>query len=101
MDLAGSMWEKVVTPGDPAGRAFTGAHGDGAVIYEGEADVDGWPAGATEGAGYGYRGGGYYGRNATLSDFNPFSPVAFRRCGAWSGGARNAAYGFRAARTAP
>ncbi len=101
MDLAGSMWEKVITPADSVGRRFTGQHGDGAITGYGFADVDEWPEGISGAAGYGYRGGGYYGGQPYLSDFVPFSPIAFRRYGAWSGGPRNAAYGFRAARTAP
>jgi formylglycine-generating enzyme required for sulfatase activity len=101
MDLSGSMWEKVVTIGDSTGRAFTGTHGDGAVTSYGRADEEGWPAGITNASGYGYRGGGYYGGTAYLADFVPYSPIPFRRYGAWSAGPRNAAYGFRAARTAP
>lgn len=100
MDLSGSMWEKVITPGDSVGRSFSGAHGDG-VLSGSSADVESWPRGISGSAGYGYRGGGYYGEEAYLSDFVPYSPIAFRRFGAWSGGGRNAAYGFRAARTAP
>lgn len=100
MELSGSMWEKVITPGDATGRSFTGEHDDGAITGYGSADVDGWPAGITGASGYGYRGGGYYGGQAYLSDFVPFSPIALRRFEAWSGGPRNAAYGFRAARTA-
>lgn len=101
MDLSGSMWEKVITPGDSTGRRFTGQHGDGTITGYGFADVDEWPAGITGTSGYGYRGGGYYGGQAYLSDFVPYSPIALRRFGAWSGGPRNAAYGFRAARSAP
>ncbi|MEM7109537.1 MAG: SUMF1/EgtB/PvdO family nonheme iron enzyme [Bacteroidota bacterium] len=98
MDLAGSMWEKVITVGDSVGRAFGGQHGDGQVDYYGMANVSGWPSGYGESYGYGYRGGGYYGK-AHISEFNPYSPIAYRLYGAWSGGARNAAYGYRAART--
>jgi hypothetical protein len=101
MDLSGSMWEKVITVGDSTGRVFTGTHGDGEITGYGAANVDGWPEGISESTGYGYRGGGYYGGNATLTGFVPYSPIAFRRYGAWSAGPRNAAYGFRAARTAP
>jgi formylglycine-generating enzyme required for sulfatase activity len=101
MDLSGSMWEKVITPGDSTGRAFTGQHGDGVIDGYGFADVEQWPKGIKGTSGYGYRGGGYYGGQPYLSDFVPYSPIAFRRFGAWSGGPRNAAYGFRAARTAP
>ncbi|MEM8567244.1 MAG: SUMF1/EgtB/PvdO family nonheme iron enzyme [Bacteroidota bacterium] len=98
MDLAGSMWEKVITVGDSIGRAFEGQHGDGRVDYYGMANVGGWPSGYGESYGYGYRGGGYYAK-AHISEFNPYSPIAYRLYGAWSGGPRNAAYGYRAART--
>ncbi len=101
MNLAGSMWEKVITVGDELGRSFTGVHGDGSISYYGYADVDDWPEGFREVKGYGYRGGGYYGEKGDITDFNPYSPIAFRRYGAWSGGPRNAAYGYRAARSAP
>lgn len=101
LDLAGGMWEKVITPADLVGRQFTGPHGNGTVDYYGFADVNEWPTGFHgESAGYGYRGGGYYGRPG-WGDFNPYSPIAYRLYGAWSGGPRNVAYGFRAARTAP
>lgn len=101
MNLAGSMWEKVITVGDETGRSFTGVHGDGSISYYGYADVSDWPEGFREVEGYGYRGGGYYGVKGDITDFNPYSPIAFRTYGAWSGGPRNAAYGYRAARTAP
>lgn len=100
MNLAGSMWDKVITIGDEVGRAFTGTHGDGSISYYGYADVSDWPEGFREVKGYGYRGGGYYGVKGEITDFNPFSPIAYRTYGAWSGGPRNAAYGYRAARTA-
>ena len=99
-DLNGSMWEKVITVGDPVGRAFVGNHGDGTISYYGFADVDGWPSGYRDSeGGYGYRGGGFYGYNA-VSITNPYPPIAFRPYAAWSAGPRNSAYGFRAARTA-
>ncbi|MTI22545.1 hypothetical protein E1176_16050 [Fulvivirga sp. RKSG066] len=98
MDLGGSMWEKVITVGDSVGRSFDGQHGDGNISYYGMANVEHWPSGYGESFGYGYRGGGYYGK-AHISNFNPYSPIAYRLYGAWSGGPRNAAYGYRAART--
>ena len=92
----GSMWEKVITPADSVGRTYTGTRGDG-IVESGRANVASWPSGTSGSAGYGYRGGGYYGQDAYTSDFVPYSPIAFRRYGAWSGGGRNAAYGYRAA----
>ena len=100
MDLAGSVWEKTVTIGHPRGRAFRGTHGDGSLRLYGIATNADWPAGDHEAGGYGYRGGGYYERGMQDTDFNPYSPVEWRRYGSWGGGPRSIAYGFRAVRTA-
>lgn len=100
-DLSGSMWEKVITIGDPIGRAFTGQHGDGRITSYGFTDIEEWPAGfADSEGGYGYRGGGHYGE-PWISNANPYSPIAHRPYAAWSAGPRREAYGTRAARTAP
>ena len=101
MDLAGSVWERVITFGHPRGRAFTGSHGDGTLSGYGDATNEDWPLGDQETGGYGYRGGGYYQRGMKPTDFNPYSPIAYRRYGSWGGGPRSIAYGYRAARTAP
>jgi len=105
MDLAGSVWERCVTIGHPAGRAFRGTHGDGRLSGQGFATNDDWPAGdngGPGGGGYGYRGGGYYERERQYdpAHFNPHSPVAWRRFGSWGEAPRHIAYGFRCARTA-
>ena len=98
MDLAGSVWERCVSIGHPAGRAFKGSHGDGQVTYGFATNPD-WPKGDADGGGYGYRGGGYYEMGMTFGDFNPYSPIDYRRYGAWGGAPRSIAYGFRAARS--
>ena len=100
MDLAGSLWERVITVGDSLGRAFRGTHGDGRVNYYGYAHNADWPRGNTETAGFGFRGGGFYERHQAYSEFNPHSPIAYRRFGAWAGGNRTQAYGSRFVRTA-
>ncbi|MDX1478444.1 MAG: SUMF1/EgtB/PvdO family nonheme iron enzyme [Saprospiraceae bacterium] len=100
MDLAGSVWERVITIGDAQGRAFTGQHGDGRLTGMGYANVEDWPAGNDEQGGFGFRGGGYYRHDRSYTIFNPYSPIAFRRFGAWSGGVRSEAYGGRFVRTA-
>lgn len=100
MDLAGSVWEKVVTIGHPRGRAFQGTHGDGRLADYGLATNADWPLGDHEPGGYGYRGGGYYERGYTDTALNPHSRVEQRPYGSWGGGPRGVAYGFRAARTA-
>ncbi len=38
-------------------------------------------------------GGGFYSYDRAYSEFNPHSPVAYRRFGAWVGGNRPMAYG--------
>ena len=101
MDLAGSVWERVITFGHPRGRNFRGSHGDGTLSVYGDATNADWPSGDQEAGGYGYRGGGYYERGMQPRDFNPYSPIAWRRYGSWGGGPRAIAYGFRAVRTAP
>jgi formylglycine-generating enzyme required for sulfatase activity len=100
MDLAGSVWEKVVSAGHPAGRAFRGSHGDGVLKRYGLATNEDWPSGDHDGGGYGYRGGGYYERGTADTQLNPFSRVSWRPYGAWGGAPRSIGYGFRAVRTA-
>jgi formylglycine-generating enzyme required for sulfatase activity len=100
LDLAGSVWEKVVTLGHPAGRAFRGTHGDGEISPVGYATNEDWPRGDDNRGGYGYLGGGFYEQGMRETEFNPHSPIAYRRYGSWGGAPRSLAYGFRAARTA-
>jgi formylglycine-generating enzyme required for sulfatase activity len=100
MDLAGSVWERVVTPTREAGRKFTGSHGDGQVDGYGFATNDDWPTGTTDTDGFGFRGGGYYTHGRLYGNFNPHSPVGYRTYGGWSGGHRVNAYGSRFVRTA-
>ncbi|MBL7991477.1 MAG: SUMF1/EgtB/PvdO family nonheme iron enzyme [Candidatus Kapabacteria bacterium] len=100
MDLAGSLWERVITIGHPRGRNFKGTHGDGALTDYGNATNEDWPQGNAETGGFGFRGGGYYEHFRINGEFLPFSPIAYRRFGAWSGGNRSIAYGSRFVRTA-
>ena len=99
MDLSGSLWEKVITIGNPIGRAFKGSHGDGKLSF-GNATNEDWPKSDDEVCGFGYRGGGYYEIGTGYSDFNPHSPIGYRYYGAWSGGPNSIAYGYRAGRSA-
>lgn len=101
MDLAGSVWERAVTIGHAAGRAFTGTHGDGHLTNYGSATNADWPRGDEAPGGYGYRGGGYYEQGMREGPFIPYSPIAYRRYGSWGQAPRSLAYGFRAVRTAP
>jgi formylglycine-generating enzyme required for sulfatase activity len=101
MDLAGSLWEKCVTIGDPIGRNYLGSHGDGVLSNTASATNSDWPKGIAEEGGYGYRGGGYYNHGMKVSEFNPHSPIAYRPYGSWAGGKRSIAYSQRYVRTAP
>lgn len=101
MDMAGSLWERVVSIGHPLGRAYTGTHGDGRLSSYGFATNADWPRGDDErGGGFGYRGGGYYEHDMKEGDFNPHSPIGWRNFAAWAGGPRSIAYGFRCVRSA-
>ncbi|MCI0487113.1 MAG: SUMF1/EgtB/PvdO family nonheme iron enzyme [Blastocatellia bacterium] len=100
MDLAGSLWERVITVGSPAGRAFKGSHGDGQLDSHGNATTEDWPHTYKGAEGHGYRGGGFYDQGRAEYEFNPYSPIAWRRFGGWSGSYPYKAYGFRCARTA-
>lgn len=99
MDLAGSVWERLITIGHPKGRAFEGLHGDGNLDNAGFANIDNWPKGEDSG-GIGFRGGGFYGYDRSYHEFNPFSPIAYRRYGGWHGPMRNNAYSTRFVRSA-
>ncbi len=99
MDLSGSVWEKVITIGNPVGRTFKGSHGDGKLDF-GNATNHDWPKSDNEVGGFGYRGGGYYQVGGFYGDFNPHSPIGYRYYGSWSGGPRYIAYGYRAGRSA-
>jgi formylglycine-generating enzyme required for sulfatase activity len=99
-DLSGSLWERVISAGHPAGRAFRGTHGDGQLI-EGRATNDDWPRQVDRDApGIGYRGGADY-FSGEPNETNPFSCVATRQYAAWSGAYRYKTYSARAVRTAP
>jgi formylglycine-generating enzyme required for sulfatase activity len=97
MDMAGSLWERVVTIGSVKGRLFKGTHGDGMPDQFGNATNDDWPN-ETEG-GFGYRGGGYYGFGMAFGPSH--STIGARPYGSWGDGPRSIAYGFRAALTLP
>ncbi|NNE66973.1 MAG: SUMF1/EgtB/PvdO family nonheme iron enzyme [Pyrinomonadaceae bacterium] len=97
MDLAGSVWERVITIGSADGRAFTGSTGDGNI----NSKNDDWPYNDAGKKGHGYRGGGFYHQRRSEHEFNPYSPIAYRRFGGWSGGDAHMAYGFRCAGNAP
>ncbi len=109
-DMSGNVWEQVVTLSNPAGRSFTGLHGNGRLNTRGEADVDYWPGlggqaqvdsslgmysggiGVTTAAGAGLRGGGW---KSPLSELR----TADRSRASEGAFLRYPDVGFRAART--
>ncbi len=102
LDLSGNVVEQTVNLSSPAGRAFTGNHGDGNLGADGRAsDVPSWPripANAT-GAfsatyGFGFRGGDFYNPELDLR-------LSSRNVASFGGARRLFGLGFRAVRTAP
>lgn len=102
LDLSGNVVEQAVNLSSPAGRAFTGNHGDGNLGADGRAsDVPSWPripANAT-GAfsatyGFGFRGGDFYNPELDLR-------LSSRNVASFGGSRRLFGLGFRAVRTAP
>ena len=102
MELSGSLWERPVSVMDSqAGQTlstFTGAHGDGGLSTNGNADTANWPGlsgGEVTGAGGGgFRGGNWYGveSSARTSD---------RNLAAFADAIRYSSVGGRCARTSP
>ena len=100
LDLAGSLWERVVSAGHAQGRAFRGTHGDGVLDPQsGDATNDDWPRGSRAASGIGFRGGAEYFGEPSLT--NPFSAVGIRTFAAYDGAHRYKTYSARGARTAP
>ncbi len=70
MEMSGNLWERCVTVGNPAGRSFTGANGDGALTTDGNANMTNCPD--ETGLGSGFLGGDwdYYSYVDCTSDRN-------------------------------
>lgn len=58
MELSGNLYERCIGIGSPTNRAFTGNHGNGEILSNGNHNVTGWPAVNSEGA-ISYRGGSW------------------------------------------
>ena len=82
-----------MTVADSDGRAFTGAHGDGALDSNGRADVSNWPD-PTTASGAGFRGGSF--NQASTS-----ARVSDRSLAGSTDNLRGSDYGGRGVRTAP
>jgi len=99
LDLSGNVEERVVTVGNPTGRAFVGSHGDGVLSTNGNATNPDWPgfsAGEVLGStGSGNRGGGW--PDTTVGRLS----VSDRNDAAKPDATRTNSYGGRCVRTAP
>lgn len=101
MEMSGNVWERTVSIGNNAGRAFDGRHGDGEVspivilglLNIGDSNVPNWPDNTA--AGSGFRGGAW-------SFFDPQSGCVSNRFYASSAQSfPTLSYGGRGVRTAP
>lgn len=64
LHMSGNLGEFCITVGQPAGRAYTGTHGNGMLNQAGAHDAAAWPTVIT---GWGYRGGSYWSSAAGCS----------------------------------
>jgi hypothetical protein len=98
MELSGNLNEQVVTMGNSTGRAFTGAHGNGALNASGNADISTWPGYVTNAitgaTGSGKRGGSW-------EDISDRLLISDRFQANTSISSRDRNTGFRAARNLP
>lgn len=91
-EISGSLIERGVTVGNPAGRTYTGVHGDGQLSNDGNLNVIAWPN-ATSADGTFLRGGGYNSDHLTKR-------LSERSLAAYIQPVAGAAYGGRGVRTA-
>jgi len=92
MEMSGNLWELPVTVGNPNGRLFTGALGDGKLDpTTGNANADYWPG--TTASGAGLRGGHFQSQLFNLHLSGRVNAVNLLS-------KRTSAYGFRASRQA-
>lgn len=92
MEMSGNLWERPVTVGNSTGREFAGAHGEGNLDNNGNADVPTWPGTGASGAGF--RGGSWSGTT-------PYLRASDRYNAAFTYSARHIPFGWRAVRSAP
>lgn len=65
LELSGNLWERNISIGQADGRTFTGLHGNGTLSFDGQADVNNWPAATAEGIGF--RGGSWADTSSSLA----------------------------------
>ncbi len=97
-DLSGNVVEMCITLGNPNGRNYNGANGNGELNSNGAADVSGWPLATSITAqvpngGWGFRGGDFWNNELDLR-------VSARNVATFAGARRLFGLGYRAVRTA-
>jgi formylglycine-generating enzyme required for sulfatase activity len=92
MEMSGTLWDRAITVGNPAGRGFTGTLGDGILDGTGNANVVSWPG--TNALGAGLQGGGLFASPEGLR-------VSARGASAFGGAGRGEDVGGRGCRQAP
>ena len=96
MEMAGNVWETIVTIGNPTGRGFTGLHGNGVLDANGLANTSLWPVNASA-LGTGYRGGFWSAGN----NDSRWECTSDRTNAAFTDHSRTNYFGGRGVRTAP
>ena len=81
MEMSGHCWERTVSVGRPEGRSFTGTHGDGNLLANGNASNTDWPGfisgqGVNTAIGCGYRGGAFNFSNPIQPNLRVSSRIA-------------------------
>jgi formylglycine-generating enzyme required for sulfatase activity len=97
-DLSGNVVEMCITLGNPNGRNYSGANGNGELTSNGAADVVGWPLATAVTAqipngGWGFRGGDFWNSELDLR-------VSARNVATFAGARRLFGLGYRAVRSA-
>jgi formylglycine-generating enzyme required for sulfatase activity len=92
MEMSGNVWERVVSVGNPTGRAFSDVNGDGVLNATGDANQATWPGTGATGAGF---RGGVWSLNFTVSR------ISDRQYSSNINSARHQNFGGRGVRTAP
>ena len=90
MELSGNVYERCITVGNPEGRSFTNANGDGVLTASGLANVNSWPL---ANIGWGFRGGSYVNQSI-------YTRISDRNDAANSFSGANSRIGFRGVRSA-
>ncbi len=80
MEMSGHCWERTVSVGRPESRNYTGSHGDGILLANGNADNPDWPGfvpgqGVNTAIGGGYRGGAFDFPNPTQPNLRVSSRI--------------------------